>query len=408
MGQKYSKTKRSPDYFLIVLFVFLIVAGLMTINSAVGDYDAEHSDYFNRQLLWAALSAAVFITAMLLPPKFYFAVAYILYAVSLALLIFILAVNRGPEPARWFNLGFINFQPSEIAKLCTIIALSRFLFDKRRDILKFSVTLRSLLLIALPTILVMLEPDLGTSVVYLMIGLPILIFGGINLKHLFFMLMPIIILLASFNIIVTAAVIAAMTILFLYLKLGFLRISLLLILNIGIAFSGPKIWNSLHPYQQKRIVTFLNPESDPRGAGYQIIQSKVAVGSGGLWGKGYKQGTQSHLKFLPEGHTDFIFSVFSEEMGFAGALIILLAFYGICHRGLSAAVRHRNLFAGMVLAGISAHFAIHAGVNIGMALGLLPVTGLPLPFLSYGGSSLLINAALAGIMIGMGMRWREY
>lgn len=402
------KLRKTPDFIQIAVVLILLTAGLLAINSATSSESGEFSNVFKKQVIWVILGIFAFIGAFFLSQKFYFAVSYILYTIAVAFLVVLLLVQPGTGPARWFNLGSFNFQPSELAKMALILCLSRFLTDKKRISNKFSVTFRCLLLIGIPTGLVLLEPDLGTAVVYSLIGLPILIMGRVNINHLILLMMPVIVLISSFNIIIMILVIAGFAILFINLKINYIHLLLILIVNIGIGFSGPKMWNNLHPYQQRRILAFLNPEADPRGAGYQIIQSKVAVGSGGAWGKGYMQGTQSQLKFLPEGHTDFIFSVFSEEMGFAGSIMILLMFLLISYRGIIAAARHRNYFASMVIIGVSAHFFMHACVNIGMTVGLLPVTGLPLPFMSYGGSSLLTNMALAGMMIGMGMNWREY
>ncbi len=266
----------------------------------------------------------------------------------------------------------------------------------------------AVLLVAVPTFLVLIEPDLGTSLVFIFIAAPMMIVGGINILHLVIMIMPVIVLLSSFSVFILIPVIALFFFILMGMKLRLIVIIIFSIVNIGIGLSGPKIWNNLHPYQQQRIKTFMNPEADPHGAGYQVIQSKVAVGSGGFWGKGYLKGTQGHLKFLPAGHTDFIFSVFCEEWGFVGASAVLLVFLLLVYRGLVLSGKCRSKFSQLVLVGCAAHFASHALVNIGMAIGLIPVTGLPLPFMSYGGSSLLLNMTLAGLMAGLGMRWREY
>jgi rod shape determining protein RodA len=183
---------------------------------------------------------------------------------------------------------------------------------------------------------------------------------------------------------------------------------MIILVNIGLGVVTPVVWDNLHEYQRNRISTFVNPQRDPLGTGYQIIQSTVAVGSGGLTGKGYLHGTQTKLNFLPDQHTDFIFSVIAEETGLLGAFIVLLLFAGLLNRTLKAALEVRNQFAGLVIIGASGVFFAHTVINIGMSLGLLPITGLPLPFISYGGSHLLSMMGLAGIVLSLRMRWMEY
>jgi len=195
--------------------------------------------------------------------------------------------------------------------------------------------------------------------------------------------------------------------------LYFARVRLMITVSVlavllGIGSATPTLWSHLHAYQQKRILSFLNPDSDPMGAAYQLIQSKVTVGSGGFAGKGFLKGTQTHLKFLPEQHTDFIFSVWGEEFGFVGSMIVLAGFLTLVVKAILLSAKVRNAFLGAMCAGIAAFFLVHAFVNIGMTLGMLPVTGLPLPFLSYGGSMLVSSWLLVGLMTSAARHWREY
>jgi rod shape determining protein RodA len=235
-----------------------------------------------------------------------------------------------------------------------------------------------------------------------------MIMGGIKLLHLIILAMPLIVMISSVSRYLLISVLLILFLVMIWLKVRLFFIILLTVVNVGIGISSPIIWDSLHPYQQQRIKSFIHPEADPQGAGYQVIQSKIAVGSGGFSGKGYLKGTQGHLKFLPAGHTDFIFSVLSEELGFIGAAAVILSFLLFSYRSLVIAGKCRNKFSQLVIVGGTAHFASHALVNIGMAIGMMPVTGLPLPFMSYGGSALLLNMTLAGIMVSLGLRWREY
>jgi len=399
---------KSIDFLFILSIFFILGAGLLTIYSATVESTGELSKLYQKQIIFIGISLVFFVLIIALPQRFFYIISYLLYGISLFLLILVLVVSKGPEPARWFNFGFINFQPSEAAKLSTIIVLARFLEARKKNVDKLGSTAIAILLVALPTILVLIEPDLGTSMVFLFIAVPMMIVGGINILHLVIMIMPVIVLLSSFSVFVLIPVIAVFFFILMGMKLRLFVIIVFSIINIGIGLSGPKLWNSLHPYQQQRIKTFMNPEADPHGAGYQVIQSKVAVGSGGFWGKGYLKGTQGHLKFLPAGHTDFIFSVFCEEWGFVGASAVLMVFLLLVYRSLALSGKCRSKFSQLVLVGGASHFASHALVNTGMAIGLIPVTGLPLPFMSYGGSSLLLNMTLAGLMAGLGMRWREY
>lgn len=399
---------RSIDLVQILSIIFLLGMGLLTVYSATFEMEDEMSGLYEKQLVFVVVSVVVFIIVLALPQRFYFACSYLVYGIALGLLVLVLLLNPGSEPARWFNLGFAYFQPSEAAKLAMILTLARFLDAKKKIVEKLSVTIRALLISVVPALLVVMEPDLGTAVIFLIVSIPMMVVGGISVLHLLIMVMPLAVLISSISVYILIPAI----VIFFFIMLGMrFRLTLIVVfclVNIAIGISAPKLWSNLHPYQQRRIKTFMNPEADPHGAGYQVIQSKIAVGSGGLWGKGYLKGTQGHLKFLPAGHTDFIFSVFCEEMGFIGAGAVLAAFFLLVYRGLVAAGRCRNKFSQLVIVGGSAYFASHALVNIGMALGLLPVTGLPLPFMSYGGSSLMQSMALAGIMVGLGMRWWEY
>ena len=401
-------TLKSLDLPQIIAVLFLITVGLAVIYSATYQAEGELQKLFPKQLLMTPFGLLVFAGSVLLPPRFYYVLSYVFYVFAVLLLILVLVVTRGGEPARWIYLGSFNFQPSEVAKVALVFTLARFISEKKKSLNKLSTTVQCVLITALPMILVMIEPDLGTSGVFAMIALPMMFAGGISISHIMLFAMPVVVLLASLSIYALIPTILIFILIMIRLHVKPILIIAALTVNVAIGFSGPKAWNSLHPYQQRRILTFLDPEADPRGAGYQIIQAKIAVGSGGFAGKGYLDGTQSHLRFLPAGHTDFIFAVYSEEFGFFGACLVIGAFLVIVLRGLNSADRCRNRFNSLIILGACAHFASHVLVNIGMATGILPVTGLPLPFMSYGGSSLMLNLTIAGAMIGMSMRWKEY
>ena len=399
---------KSLDLVQIFSILLLTAIGLSAIYSATYESEGSLPDLYKKQLVMGLIGLGVCFVVVLIPPRVFYALSHLIYAFSILLLLIVLVINKGPEPARWIRIGSLGFQPSEAAKIALIFTLARFLSERNKVITRFSTTIQSLAIIAFPASLVMIEPDLGTSTVFVFIALPMLFSAGISIMHLLMFGMPVLVLASSVSLFSLIPVISVFFFAMFKLNLKPWLIIALTLVNIAIGVSGPKVWNSLHHYQQRRILTFLNPEADPHGAGYQVIQSKIAVGSGGFSGKGFLEGTQSHLRFLPAGHTDFIFSVYSEEFGFIGSVTVIAAFFVLVFRGIVNAGRCRNRFSSLVIIGASSHFAAHALVNIGMTIGLLPVTGLPLPFLSYGGSSLILNMAVAGTMIGIALRWREY
>jgi rod shape determining protein RodA len=289
--------------------------------------------------------------------------AYFFYAVCLVLLVLVLLVGHtGLGAQRWVNIGPFRLQPSEVSKLAVILALARFLAAGR---FRGSLGLREIvgpgLLLALPLVLILQQPDLGTSLMFLFIGGVMVFCAGLQLW-----------LIASvFPITV---------------------------------FLAPILWRGLEDYQQRRILAFLKPELDPFGSGYHIIQSKIAIGSGGLWGKGLFQGTQSELRFLPEQHTDFIFSVIAEQFGLVGCLLFLVLYTLLILRGFEIAYETDDTFGALIVVGVITMIAFYVLVNVGMTTGLLPVVGVPLPFVSYGGSSMLTMWIGVGLILNVRMR----
>jgi len=308
-------------------------------------------------------------------------------------------VGQGAE--RWLILGPVHIQPSEFAKLATVLAVSKFLSDKYADVNRLKYFLISVGVILVPFILIARQPDLGTSLVFLALVIPVLFWAGLNWFSIFTILTPLLTMILSFNFFSFLFLMLTITIvLILSGKRPIILVSVFL-LNIVVGIITPFLWDQLRPYQQQRILTFMSPEQDPKGAGYQIIQSQVAIGSGGIWGKGYMNGTQTHLRFLPAQHTDFIFSVIGEEFGFFGVSVILLIFMLLIIRLIAIASAIRQSFESMTVIGIATIILIHVIINIGMTIGMAPITGLPLPFLSYGGSSLMANLMMMGIVLNI-------
>jgi len=348
------------------------------------------------------------VIAIIVPPKAYQAAAYWFYFISIVLLILTLVLNRGSSVARWITFGPIRFQPAEFAKISVIIVLARFLSHEKRNLNKLKDIAISFGLVLLPFLLIAKQPDLGTALVFLAVILPVLFWAGLPGFFLFIIIAPFIVMISSFNYYSYFLAMISIAIALLCFKRGLFISIFIMVLNIIVGIVTPLLWNHLHDYQKHRILTFLGLEMDPRGLSYQVIQSKVAVGSGGFLGKGILKGTQTQLRFLPEQHTDFVFSVIGEELGFIGSLFVMILFLILLLRGIYIASKVRNKFSSVMVIGVIAILGFHIIVNIGMTVGMMPVTGLPLPFLSYGGSFLIVCMTLMGIIINASIRRFKY
>jgi rod shape determining protein RodA len=407
MAQWFRKT----DFIIIASVLVLVVSGLVAIYSSshTAMLQGHGTNYFTRQLFWVILGIIIILAVYLLPSRWIFESAYYLYGFSLFTLVLVLFFGKiGLGAERWLSIGPFSIQPSEIAKLATILAVARFVSKEKVDVNKFKDFLLAGIFFFAPFILIVQQPDLGTALVFAAITLPILYWAGLRGENLVLIMAPIFIIFASFHFYAFLIIMVLLIGFLLYSKRSRFLVMIIFIVNILMGLITPVLWSQLKPYQQERIKIFLNPEVDPRGAGYQIIQSKVAIGSGGFSGKGFMQGSQTQLRFLPEQHTDFIFAVIGEEFGFVGVLAGLLAFLALLMRGVHIATLMKNPFNSVVTIGIITALAFHVLVNIGMSIGLLPVTGLPLPFLSYGGSAMLTNMAMVGILLNFYRNRFEY
>ena len=399
------------DIVLLISVLGLLVMGLLALYSSSSTVITEGygTNYFFKQLVWIGIGLVIMTIIIFLPNKLIYESAYILYGISLFLLVVVIffgSVGQGAE--RWLRLGPLYIQPSEIAKLTTILAVARFISQDKINLNAFKDFMIASSFILVPFIFIVRQPDLGTAMVFGAIALPMFYWAGLKGSNVLLILMPFFIMLASFQF---YAFLILMIILVLYLAYSrkSKTVSVVNFLaNISMGLLTPVLWNHLKEYQRNRIKIFLNPEADPRGAGYQIIQSKVAIGSGGFTGKGFLQGSQTQLRFLPEQHTDFIFAVIGEEFGFIGVVIGLVLFFVFLMRGIFIATIVKSRFNSIVAVGIVTVIAFHVVVNIGMTIGLFPVTGLPLPFLSYGGSALLTNMVMAGILLNFYKNRYEY
>ena len=399
------------DRWIWILGLLLSLWGVALIYSSTHlSPDPSEQTLYLKQLFWIALGLLAFWAVYTLPFRFFEAFAYLFYAVTILALVgvyFLGSTRLGAT--RWYALGPLNLQPSELAKIATVFALARFLaYSSKYETNIPKRLIPAVFLAFLPMLLILRQPDLGTSLVFFAIFMAMLFWSSIPAVYLFFIISPIISLLAALHWIPWGLFFILLLVVLYFVRPGGFISTAVILINLLAGMVMPLVWNRLHDYQKLRILIFLDPNKDPRGAGYQIIQSKIAVGSGGLFGKGYMAGTQTKLAFLPEQHTDFIFSVVGEEFGFLGVLVLIALFGYLIYRGIDYAHKARNSFASFTALGITAVLTFQVLVNVGMTIGLMPVTGLPLPLVSYGGTSMITSWIMLGILAGIGRRRQEY
>jgi rod shape determining protein RodA len=401
---------RSLDWKLIGAALALSVIGILLIMSATHySNSAFERYYYQRQALWLGVALLAFAVIVHVPFRFLDLSAYFLYAAGVILLVLVLAVGQTRMGAsRWFDLGPISLSPSDVGKIGLLLALARFFAYTRLPVISKRRLTFSALLMIIPAILVLKQPDLGTSLVFFIVLFALWFWSGLSPWYLLLIISPIVSLVAASHWLSWVIYLVALMVFLTMLRPGMLFSVVAFVFNLGFGMITPFIWNRLADYQKSRIITFLDPGYDPRGAGYQIIQSKIAIGSGGLWGKGFLAGSQSRLDFLPERHTDFIFSVLGEEFGLLGCLVVIVLFAYLFFRCFKIAVRCRSRFASYLIAGATSIIFFQFAVNIGMAIGITPVTGLPLPFLSYGGTALVLFWTLIALIISADYNWQEY
>jgi len=355
---------RNLDFTTIATVSLLIVISLIIIGSAthVNTPSDDRYWYVQRQGIFALVNVIIIFFMLNFDYKILEKFAPTLYGINLVMLLAVTFVGHSALGAqRWIQIGPISLQPSEFSKLIMIIALADLLNKKQGRLYSFKEIIPILLYVGIPFLLVLKQPDLGTALVFLAILFGMIFVAGIRTKHL------------------------------------------MIIFGSGLAFM-PIFWHFLKDYQKMRLTVFMDPNVDPLGSGYHIIQSKIAIGSGMLFGKGLFSGTQSQLNFLPENHTDFIFAVIGEELGFIGAVFILLLYFILLYRGIKIAGSARDNFGTLLATGITSMLAFHLLVNVGMTAGIMPVTGIPLPLMSYGVSALTTNMISVGILLNIYMR----
>jgi rod shape determining protein RodA len=381
---------RLGDPLLVGLAVAMSGIGVAMIYSA-GQVDVPSvaTGIWRRQLLWMAVAVVGFAVAVRVPVRWLEWLAPWAYAGSLALLVLVYFFGTGQGARSWLELGPARLQPAEPAKLATILMLGRILSGDRTPVSRLVQLWKPVLVAVVPLVLVLAQPDLGSAVIFGVILMAALYWAGVPLDTLFMMLSPGVSLVLGFSAIVWGAWILLLAV-FLYVRRPYVGEGIAVLgANVAAGALTLPLWNHLATYQQNRLLVFLDPEVDPRGAGWHLIQSKVAIGSGGVTGQGFGAGPQKRLAFLPEQHTDFIFSVVGEEMGFAGVVVALGLFGLFLQRVLGIARATSDDFGSVVVFCLFGVWFAHLLINVGMTVGLMPITGLPLPFLSYGGSFLV-------------------
>ncbi|HEQ97812.1 MAG TPA: rod shape-determining protein RodA [candidate division Zixibacteria bacterium] len=387
----------------------LSVVSVVLIYSATNTAAGGQEGLYLKQMIWILISLVIFFVIIVLPLRMHEALSYVYYFLLITLLIALIFYGRqGGGSQRWFDLGFFHFQPSELGKVVVLFALARYLSYSKRPSQQFRKLVFSALLVFIPTALVLQQPDLGTSLVYLTMMLAVLFFSGLPAVYLLLIISPAFSMITSFHPVSYVVLFVILIILLIVLRPRAVMSSAIIIINLIFGVITPFLWARLAEYQRLRIKIFLNPGIEELGAGYQIIQSKIAIGSGGLFGKGFLAGTQTNLNYLPVRHTDFVFSVMGEEFGFVGAVLIIILLGAIIFMGLRTAMRVRNKFASYVCIGAITILFFQTVVNIGMTLGLMPVTGLPLHFVSYGGSSMILSWILLGLLVNAELNWQDY
>lgn len=389
---------------LMFITVFLLcISGLIALYSASLHVEAPFfKKVIGKQMLWMIIGLLAILVVFFVQRKLLFDGAFALYWIGIALIIAPYFIGNSVAGAnRWIVLGPFHFQPSEFMKIIVIIGIARYLSKNHLVISDFKSLIIPLLLALLPMAIVLKQPDLGTSMIYIILVFPMLIWAGARFYHLFIIAAPVISILTAFNFYSFFIWVLCLIVVLYFSKEKIWLAIVLFIFNLSLGFATPVLWNRLKPYQQNRILTLFNVEADPQGSGYQVIQSQIAMGSGGLFGKGIGNGTQTHLKFLPEQHTDFIFSVVGEEYGFIGVGSVLLLFLILTVILISVAFRLRDRFSSLVVIGVTSVLFFHTVINVAMTIGLMPVTGLPLPFLSYGGSFLITCFLMIGLVFNL-------
>ncbi|MFC1585655.1 rod shape-determining protein RodA [Fibrobacterota bacterium] len=396
-GSAVEVNSRKIDWFLLLsLFCLLSVGGMLVYSATVDEPGRE----WQKQIVYIVFGCIAICGIYLIPGKIFYVFAYYFYFFSLIPLFYVSFVKAG-DVERWIQLpaGF-KFQPSELAKLALLLALARYLTFHTVSLRNIKSLVIPGFLVAIPFLFVLKQPDLSTALVFGVMSIFMFYWAGLEAWEIFILISPVLSVVLTSQQFLWALLFVVLFVVMWRNRVNLLMLLTTMVVNMAAGYSSILLWNRiLKEHQRLRILTFIDPMRDPKGAGYQIIQSKVATGSGGMFGKGFGAGSQTNLSFLPEEHTDFIFSVLGEQFGFIGCVFVLAMFFFLIYRILRTCVKNRSRFANLVTVGVAAILGFHVFINIAMTLGMMPVTGLPLPFLSYGGSFLITCMLFIGIVI---------
>lgn len=377
----------------------IILIGLATVYSATWDEPGKH---WLKQSVYVVTGVIFMGAVFLLPPKLFYAMAYPAWVLSLFPLLYII-ILKANSVERWIALpGGFNLQPSELTKVALLLAMARLLSFQPISLSRPKSLIAPFLLFIFPFILILNQPNLSTALSLVAMTTVMAYWSGLTIREIFLLASPVISVALTFHQVAWALMFIVLIAIIVVSRINLKFAAFLLLVNIIAGYGAIFVWNKvLYEHQRGRILTFVDPQRDPLGAGYQVLQSKVAIGSGGLLGKGFLNGTQTNLSFLPEEHTDFIFSVFAEQFGLLGCIGVLGLYLYLLHRILRVGADIRNRFVSLVAVGVAAILGFHIIVNVSMTIGLMPVTGLPLPFMSYGGSFIISCMLMVGLLVNL-------
>jgi rod shape determining protein RodA len=384
---------------MLVSLGLIVLVGLLAVYSATWDEPGRH---WLKQLLYGVMGVLAMGGLYMTPVKVFYALAYPAYVLSLFPLLYII-IFKANSVERWIALpGGFNIQPSEVTKVALLLAMARLLAFQPIVLARPKTLIAPFLLFLFPFILVLNQPNLSTAISFVAMTVVMAYWSGLSIREIFLLASPVLSVALTFHQLAWAFLFVILIAIIIFRRVNLKVGVLLLLVNIIAGYGAIFVWNKvLYEHQRGRIMTFMDPQRDPLGAGYQVLQSKVAIGSGQLMGKGFLAGTQTNLSFLPEEHTDFIFSVLGEQFGFLGCLGLLALYLFLIHRILRVGADIRNRFVSLVAMGVAGILGFHIIVNVSMTIGLMPVTGLPLPFLSYGGSFLISCLIMVGLVVSL-------
>jgi rod shape determining protein RodA len=399
-------SKRFPvDWPLVIVAMLLSIYGIAIVYSAgQTDIPTAVARLWKTQLVWFGLAMLAAYGASRCSVRLIDWLTWPAYFLSVAMLVLLLFIGKGAGTAAstksWLAIGGFRIgQPSELAKITVVLALAKVLATFKEPPKSLLELWKPALVVGVPWALIMKQPDLGTGIVFVGFAFAMLFWSGVSWPLLVLVASPVVSLILTFSVQVWGAWFLLLLALVLWYKPYLYEGIFLAVTNVVFGVLAPIIWDRLAPYQQKRLLVFLNPEIDRRAAGYHVLQSQIAIGSGGLFGRGFTQGPQKRLAFLPAQHTDFIFAVVGEELGFIGVLLAFTLFLLLFLRVTKIAERANDSFSSLVAFGLLASWFVHVLVNVGMTLNLMPITGIPLPFFSYGGSFMLASWIAIGILV---------